>query len=326
VDLGPGDPNSNGALATIGVRDSGGNANNRQIAWSYNAGVLANSSAILFTPPASGQTSVNTITSSPPGLTITIDGTPYVTPKVVSWTPGTSHNLSLTTPQLNGGTRNTLTSWSTGAATAQITVAAPSPGTTFTANFSTEYQLTTVANPTAGGTVTGAGWYFSGTPVSVQATPAANYAFAQFSGDLKGSTNPQTLTMNAPKSVAANFQTTANPTLTAAVTGKADTTPAGSRTWTIRLTNAGLGSANNSQITGVTLIQTAGTPCSPAATVTTTFPITVGTIAPTGNATGSIIIDFSGCTDTAARFSAKVNFGANGGGYTGSTTISNQTK
>src|SRR5262249_19574479 len=161
---------------------------------------------------------------------------------------------------------------------------------------------------------------------SVQATPAANYAFVQFSGDLKGATNPQTLTMNAPKNVAANFQAAANPVLTAAISGKADTAPTGNRIWTIRLANTGLGAASNSQITGITLSQTAGTPCSPVAAIVTAFPITVGTIAPSANATGSVTINFAGCTDTAARFSAKVNFAANGGSYTGSTTISNQTK
>lgn len=38
----------NGSQATVGIRDAGGQTNNRQIQWSYNAPVLANGEAILF--------------------------------------------------------------------------------------------------------------------------------------------------------------------------------------------------------------------------------------------------------------------------------------
>lgn len=48
VDLGSGNPASKGAQATVGFRNSGGNSNNQQIQWSYDAGVLGNSSAILL--------------------------------------------------------------------------------------------------------------------------------------------------------------------------------------------------------------------------------------------------------------------------------------
>ena len=103
-------------------------------------------------------------------------------------------------------------------------------------------------------------------------------------------------------------------------------TTAGQRVWTFRLANTGPGAANNAQIAGVVLTQTAGTPCSPAASILTAFPITIGTIAPSANATGTVTINFAGCADTTGRFSAKVNFTANGGGYSGSTTVNNQTK
>ncbi len=48
VTLASGNPSASGATATVGIRDSGGNTNNRQIAWSYDAPVLADSTAILF--------------------------------------------------------------------------------------------------------------------------------------------------------------------------------------------------------------------------------------------------------------------------------------
>ncbi|HXA49456.1 MAG TPA: hypothetical protein VNV86_04090, partial [Candidatus Acidoferrum sp.] len=325
VDLGGGDPATKGGLATVGVRDTGGNTNSRQIAWSYNAAVLGNGSAILFSPTAGAQTSVNTITTSPAGLTVTIDGVPYATPKTVSWTPGSNHTLAVVSPLVNGGTRYTLTAWSTGAVTPQVSVTAGSTGTTYSANFTTEYQLTTGVNPASGGTLSGAGWYAAGSAVQVQAAASANYQFVSFSGDLSGSTNPAPVTMSAPKNVVANFQSTASPTLAAAVTGKTDAGP-GQRTWTIRLSNTGAGTANSAQITSFVISQIAGTPCSSIPVQVTAMPVSVGTIAPGANLTGQVTIDFAGCSDTTGRFSAKINFSANGGSYQGGTTINNQTK
>jgi len=326
VNLGAGDPATNGGLGSIGIRDTGGNTNNRQIAWSYDAAVLANSSAIVFTPPSSGQTSVNTVTSVPPGLQVSIDGTPYATPKVVSWAPGSSHVLQVTAQQTNGGTQTTFGNWSTSATTNQIQVTAQTPGTTYTANFTTQYLLTTGTNPANVGSVSGGGWYAAGTNATVKATVPANYTLAYFSGDLTGTTNPQPLTMNGPKNVVANYQSMATPVLTAAVSGKVDGGTAGQRVWSIRLSNTGLGTATGTQITGMAVTQTAGTPCSPVASVVTGFPVAIGAIAASGNATGTVTLNFAGCPDSTGRFSAKVTFTANSGGYTGSTTISNQTK
>jgi hypothetical protein len=325
VDLGAGNAATGGKLSTVGIRAPGGNANGRQIEWSYNAAVLANSTAIRFSPPSSAQQSVNTITSVPAGLAVSIDGVSYATPKVVSWTPNSSHTLAVVTPQVNGGTQNSFTGWSGGstASTAQITFQAADTGTTYTANFATQYQLTTATNPASGGSIAGAGWYTAGTQATVSATPASNYALAYFSGDLTGSVNPQNLLMDGPKNVVANFQSTANPVLTAAVSGKANGTGS-QRVWTIRLADTGAGTATNAQITGMTLTQAAGTPCAPAPSILTSFPVSVGSIAPSANATGNVTIDFGGCADSTARFTAVVKFAA--GSYSGSTTISNQPK
>jgi hypothetical protein len=205
VDLGADNPASKGALATVGIRNTGGSGNNQQIQWSYDAGVLVNNGAILFNAPSSTASSVNTVTTAPPGLTVTIDGTATATPAVVSWAPGTNHTLSVVTPQTNGGTATVLTSWSTGETTAQITVPAPTTGTTFTATFATQYLLTATANPSNEGSVSGGGFYTAGSVAVVQATVLSPNRFAGFSGDLTGATNPQNLTMNGPKNVVANF-------------------------------------------------------------------------------------------------------------------------
>ncbi|MGH7599011.1 MAG: InlB B-repeat-containing protein, partial [bacterium] len=49
------------------------------------------------------------------------------------------------------------------------------------------------------------GTYDAGTTVTLTATPAAGYQFSGWSGDLSGSTNPETITMDGNKNVTATF-------------------------------------------------------------------------------------------------------------------------
>ena len=51
--------------------------------------------------------------------------------------------------------------------------------------------------------------YTSGTAVTLTATPSSSYTFSGWSGDLTGSTNPATVTMNANKNITASFTATA---------------------------------------------------------------------------------------------------------------------
>ena len=60
--------------------------------------------------------------------------------------------------------------------------------------------------------------YASGTSVTLQATPNSGYTFTGWSGDLTGTTNPATLTMNSNKSVTANFAAVPSYTLTVSAT------------------------------------------------------------------------------------------------------------
>lgn len=84
----------------------------------------------------------------------------------------------------------------------------------------------TFANPATGP-------YLSNSTVTLTAVAGANWAFANWSGDVMGTTNPVTVTMNGPKQVQANFVPTAYP---------------------LTLTTAGGGSmtANNSNLTANT--------------------------------------------------------------------------
>jgi uncharacterized repeat protein (TIGR02543 family) len=140
----------------------------------------------------------------------------------------------------------------------------------------TTYALTVTAT---NGTVTkspNATTYTSGTVVSLTAVPATGYQFTGWSGDLTGTANPASITMNSAKNVTANF--TSNPlTLTMSNDGHGSTTPATSAvvtygvpaaisatpatgytfsTWTVTAGSATFGSATSASTT-VTLTTSA---------------------------------------------------------------------
>jgi hypothetical protein len=86
---------------------------------------------------------------------------------------------------------------------------------TIIANFTQlpTYTLTVTNVPAAGGTVTkspDATSYPQGSKVTLTATPAYGYVFSSWSGDVTGTTNPVTVTMDGNKAVTANY--TALPT------------------------------------------------------------------------------------------------------------------
>lgn len=85
---------------------------------------------------------------------------------------------------------------------AGATLSGPDCGNTGT----TQYTLSTTSVPAAGGTITGAGTYASGTVVTLSASPASGYTFTGWSGDVSGTASAVIVTMNAAKSVTANFQ------------------------------------------------------------------------------------------------------------------------
>ncbi|MCF6401303.1 T9SS type A sorting domain-containing protein [Chitinophaga filiformis] len=70
----------------------------------------------------------------------------------------------------------------------------------------TTYTLAVTAVPAAGGSITGAGTYDSGTVVTVTAVPASGYTFTGWSGAATGTSSSVSITMNSNKSVTANFQ------------------------------------------------------------------------------------------------------------------------
>ena len=152
-------------------------------------------------------TQVYTVTTNPSGLQITVDGASYTAPRAFSWVAGSTHTVSVSSPQAGGsGIRYVYSSWSDGGGQSH-TVTVPSSSTTYTASFGTEYSLTTSVQQPAMGAVTpsGTNWYNSGQTVSVSATANQGYSFSYWTGDLSGTTSPTSITMNGPKNVVGNF-------------------------------------------------------------------------------------------------------------------------
>jgi hypothetical protein len=79
-----------------------------------------------------------------------------------------------------------------------------------TANFRIiQYALTAAASPPEGGRVSpGSGTYDSGSPVTLTATPSAEYEFVSWSGDTSGVSPTVMITMDSDKEVTANFVAT----------------------------------------------------------------------------------------------------------------------
>ena len=150
-----------------------------------------------------------TIQTNPPGLQVSVDGVTYTAPQTLNLAAG-PHTIAVVTTQGGGGTQDVFSGWSDGGAASHSISVTGSPAT-YTATFTVQYLLTTAASPAGSGSVAAnpasAGYYTAGASVQLTASASAGYQFSNWSGDVSGSANPQSITMNAPHSVTANFIT-----------------------------------------------------------------------------------------------------------------------
>ena len=287
-------PWSQGDVLRISFNDGLGNTGSDSQTLTYNASDDAGTTTL------SSPSVQITLTTSPPGMTVTADGSSYSSPHTFSWLPGSSHSISVSSPQSGGsGTRYLFQSWSDGGArthaytvpgsnetvtasfktqhyltvisahgsptgdgwydagaSAAFGITTPESGgpgiryvftgwtgsgsgsytgsntsgtvvmnapVTETANWASQYYLSTSVNPAAGGSVTPAapgGWYSSGSTVSVNASTAGGYQFAGWSGHLSGTIRPQNITLDGPKQVVANFGKQVNITIQSSPAGR----------------------------------------------------------------------------------------------------------
>ncbi|HEY9049024.1 MAG TPA: InlB B-repeat-containing protein [Ohtaekwangia sp.] len=193
-------------------------------AGSYTAG----STATLTATPAAGYTFTGwsgDATGSTPSITVTMNGNKTVTAnfQVIKYTltataspsaggavsgAGSYTSGSIATLTATPAAGYTITGWSGDAAgTAPSVTVTMNGNKTVTANFQLiKYTLAATASPSAGGTVSGAGSYTSGSTATLTATPAAGYTFTGWSGDATGTASSISVTMNGDKNVTANFQ------------------------------------------------------------------------------------------------------------------------
>ena len=124
-----------------------------------------------------------TVTTSPAGLSFTVDNVNYTSSQSFNWVVGSSHTIATTSPQnVSGGSEEVFGSWSDSGGQSH-SVTAPGSTTTYTASFNMQYQLTTQASPSVDGSVTPAsGSYFaSGATIPVTATANTGYQFTSWS-------------------------------------------------------------------------------------------------------------------------------------------------
>ncbi|HEX3627290.1 MAG TPA: glycosyl hydrolase family 28-related protein [Verrucomicrobiae bacterium] len=148
-----------------------------------------------------------TVQTSPAGLSLAVDGTNYTNSQAFSWTPGSSHTISASSPQNAGtGIQYAWSAWSDGGAISHVIT--PLSGSIYTVNFTTNYDLTMVAGP--GGSVSPASlWTNGGQSVGISAVANLGYNFNHWSGagsgSYSGNSKSASVTMNGPIAETASF-------------------------------------------------------------------------------------------------------------------------
>ena len=135
-----------------------------------------------------------TFITSPPGLTIGVDGTNYTGSVSFNWPAGQTHSINVPNPQgsflvpdptddADSGLRQVFADWSDGGAQSHpITV--PITPIAYTAFFAYQYQLTSTVAPAGGGTIvanppSADGFYYSGASVQLTATAKSGVSILQ---------------------------------------------------------------------------------------------------------------------------------------------------
>ncbi|MFI5294600.1 MAG: lectin like domain-containing protein [Thermodesulfovibrionales bacterium] len=147
-----------------------------------------------------------TVTTSPSGLHFKLDGSDAA-PQTYVWSPGEGHTIAALPSTQSGatGTQYVYSSWSDGGG--QSHSIAPAADGTYTANFTTQYELTVPAS--TGGVVSqncsSGCWYNSGTSAGLLANPNNGYIFGSWGGNCSGSNPSTTVLINGVKNCTASF-------------------------------------------------------------------------------------------------------------------------
>jgi len=146
--------------------------------------------------------------TDPSGLSFYADGVEYTAPFSFTWLVGSTHTLSVDSIQgENMGSRYIFQDWSDGGAMAHGIVVSTDP-LNIVGRYKTQNFLAIAASPEGAGNVIPLSpglWADENTVVFVEAIPSTWYAFLNWSGDLTGVNNPDSLLLESPKVVTAHF-------------------------------------------------------------------------------------------------------------------------
>ncbi|MCC6536134.1 MAG: hypothetical protein IT162_01195 [Bryobacterales bacterium] len=149
------------------------------------------------------------IVTSPPGLTVTVDGAPVTTPATMEWAVGTRHTLEAPAAQGTGATTHRFARWSNDGERVQA-VTASADINVYTANYVRHCRLTLrpPEDPTLGAYTISPfaadGYYPCDSEVTLTATPAEGARFLDWTGAV-GATNPRTFRVNQASEIRPNF-------------------------------------------------------------------------------------------------------------------------
>ena len=204
--------------------------------------------------------------TTPPPVTVSFATNPPGVVSIPAQIVSQSGSLSFSAPQtVPSGSQllYSFNSWSDGSTSASRTgVPVPLGGGTFTANYDTQYPLTLVASPAAGGTVVptttppGNGiFYTAGNSIELDATPAAGYAFSGYTGGAPAPSASTSLLLTMPSqplSITANF--TPLPVLAIASAHVGNFTQSQTNaTYTLTVSNTGIGATSGTVMVTETL-------------------------------------------------------------------------
>jgi len=159
--------------------------------------------------------------TNPPNLFYTVGSANYTAAGAPFLIVGAQYTIGTTSPQSGGtGTQYMWQTWSDdGAQSHSITI--PSGPASYTADFQTQYLLTTAVNPSGSGSVgvsptSTNGYYAAGTAITLTASSNSGYAFANWTGTTSSTTNPLIFDITSPASETANFTSVAQVKVTVA--------------------------------------------------------------------------------------------------------------
>ena len=176
--------------------------------------------------PSMGSVTVDT---TPAGRFFSVDSVIYSTRQTFNWEVGSTHTLSVKTPQdLTLDIRYDWNSWSDGGeATHSILVG---ESATYIADFGTQYKLTMCCTGPSGTVLPPTGFYDAGESVLIRAIPGTSFWrwFGTGAGSYNGSSLSATVVMNNPITQTAAFEggpPTQTPTNTPTATPTGTHTP-----------------------------------------------------------------------------------------------------